>query len=118
MLKWLADENLNNHIVRGWLRRSPLIELARVQDVGLYGANDEAVLDWAATAGRILLTHDAATMVTYACQRIEAGLRMPGLFVVNATASPGQIIEDLILIDQTSSEQEWDSQIWFLPVKS
>jgi hypothetical protein len=36
-LKPLADENFDNTIVRGLLRRNPNIDIVRVQDVGLLG---------------------------------------------------------------------------------
>jgi hypothetical protein len=35
MLRFLADENFNNQIVRGILRRNPDIEIVRVQDIGV-----------------------------------------------------------------------------------
>ncbi|MEI6443356.1 MAG: hypothetical protein WCO29_09595 [Nostocales cyanobacterium ELA583] len=36
-MKPLADENFDNTIVRGLLRRNPNIDIVRVQDVGLLG---------------------------------------------------------------------------------
>ena len=57
MARFLADENFNNQIVRGVLRQSPNIDIVRVQDVDLSGADDPAVLAWAAQEGRIVLTH-------------------------------------------------------------
>ena len=50
MLKLAIDENFNRDIVRGLLRRRPGLDLSRVQDVGLTGANDPTVLEWAAAA--------------------------------------------------------------------
>jgi len=44
-----ADENLNNDIVRGMQRVRADIDLVRIQDVGLSGADDDVVLEWAAT---------------------------------------------------------------------
>jgi hypothetical protein len=44
MLRLAADENFNGDIVRGLLRRNPQVDIVRVQDVGLSGANDPAVL--------------------------------------------------------------------------
>ena len=55
MLKLLADENFDNTILRGLLRRQPDIDIIRVQDTELYGANDPTVLAWAAQENRILL---------------------------------------------------------------
>jgi predicted nuclease of predicted toxin-antitoxin system len=62
MLRFAADENFNNNIIRGLLRRQPELDIVRVQDVGLRGADDPTVLEWAAQEGRILLTHDVATI--------------------------------------------------------
>ena len=47
MLQFLADENFNNQIVRGILRRNSNVDIVRVQDVGLAEADDPTVLEWA-----------------------------------------------------------------------
>ena len=43
MIKFLADENFNNQIVKGVLGKNPDIDMVRVQDVGLKGADDPLV---------------------------------------------------------------------------
>jgi Domain of unknown function (DUF5615) len=48
MLRLAADENLNGDIVRGLLRRNPKLDVVRIQDAGLSGADDPSVLEWAA----------------------------------------------------------------------
>lgn len=53
MLRLAADENFNGDIVRGLLRRNPRVDIVRVQDVGLSGANDPTVLEWAAAENRV-----------------------------------------------------------------
>ena len=45
MLRLAADENFNNDIVRGILRRNESVDIVRIQDVGLSGADDPAVLE-------------------------------------------------------------------------
>ena len=47
MLLLAIDENFNNDIVRGLLRRRPELDLVRIQDAGLSGADDPVVLEWA-----------------------------------------------------------------------
>ena len=37
MLRFAVDENFNNHILHGMLRRKPNLDAVRVQDVGLLG---------------------------------------------------------------------------------
>ncbi|NJL01352.1 MAG: DUF5615 family PIN-like protein [Spirulinaceae cyanobacterium SM2_1_0] len=117
MARFLADENFNNQIVRGILRQAPNIDIVRIQDVDLLGANDATVLERAATAGQIILTHDVATMITFAYQRIQAGLSMPGLFEVNRRVPVGLAIEEIILIAECSLEGEWEGQVIFLPLQ-
>ncbi len=73
MLCLLADENFNNQIMWGILRRRPEIDIVRVQDVGLSETDDRVILEWAAQQGRILLTHDVETMTRYAYDRVQAG---------------------------------------------
>ena len=68
MLLLVSDENFNNDIVRGLLRRDPALDIVRVQDVGLRGEEDPLILEWAAQEGRVVLTHDAATMADFAYQ--------------------------------------------------
>jgi Domain of unknown function (DUF5615) len=117
VFRFLADENFNNQIVRGVLRQSSDIDMVRVQDMGLSGADDPAVLGWAAQEGRIVLTHDVATMVTFAYQRIQSGLSMPGLFEVSRRVPVGLAIEEIILIAECSLEGEWEKQVRFLPLR-
>lgn len=117
MLRFLADENLNNDIVRGLLRRKPEIDLVRVQDVGLSGADDPTVLAWAAQQGRVLLTHDVTTITHYAYQRVQAGQLMPGIFAVVRSLPTGAAIEDLLLLAEYSLEGEWEGQVRYLPLR-
>lgn len=43
MVRFLADENFNNQIVRGIRRQNSNIDMVRVQDVGLSGVDDPTV---------------------------------------------------------------------------
>jgi predicted nuclease of predicted toxin-antitoxin system len=93
MLRFLADEDFDNDIVRGMLRRLPTMDIVRVHDVGLSGALDPRVLEWAAHEGRVLLTHDVSTMTAHAYARASSDLPMPGVFAVSQLAPIGQVIE-------------------------
>ena len=86
MLRLLADENLNNNIVRALQMREPGIDIVRVQDVGLIGHDDPTILAWAAREHRVVITHDAATMTRYAYDRVAAGQPMPGIVAVTVGA--------------------------------
>jgi hypothetical protein len=116
MIRLLADEDFNEHIRHGVLRRNPLVDFARVQDVGLSGAEDPAVLAWAARFGRIVVTHDASTMTRHCYQRVAAGEAIPGVFEVPQSLPIGQAINDLLLLAECSREGEWEGQVRYLPL--
>jgi predicted nuclease of predicted toxin-antitoxin system len=117
MLRLATDEDFNNRILRGLLRRKPDLDIVRVQDAGLTGRGDAEVLEWAAREGRVLLTHDVTTMKRYVDERIVAELPMPRVFEVNQQMSIAQVIEDVLLIAECSLEDEWAGQIIFLPLR-
>ena len=117
MLALAVDENFNNDIVRGALRRRPEMDIARVQDVGLSGADDATVLEWAAQQGRVLFTHDVSTMTGLAFERVLSGKRMPGVFEVSREVPVSLAIEDLLLIAKCSLEGEWEGQVRYLPLR-
>jgi predicted nuclease of predicted toxin-antitoxin system len=115
MLKLLADENFDNTIVRGLFRRNPEIDIVRVQDVGLSGKDDPTVLKWAAQEGRILLTHDVATITHYAYERVRQGQSMPGVIEISTDAPIGRVIEDVLVLVECIQEGELEGQVQYLP---
>ncbi|MBC7227693.1 MAG: DUF5615 family PIN-like protein [Thermoflexales bacterium] len=117
MIKWAVDENFNNDILRALKRRKPDIDIVRVQDVSLSGADDPTVLEWAATEGRVLLTHDLSTITRYAYERVQAGKPMPGVFEVGREVPVRLAVEDILLITECSLENEWEGQVRYLPLR-
>jgi hypothetical protein len=116
MLRLLSDENFSGDIVRGLLLRRPGTDLIRTQDVGLLGADDPRVLAWAAENNRILLSHDRTTMPGYAYARVTAAEPMPGVIIANDRLPIGQVIQELLLIDECSVQEEWKGRVLFLPL--
>ena len=116
MLFLIADENFNNTIVRGLLRIKPNLDVLRVQDVGLFSADDPTVLEWAAKEDRILLTHDVATVTQYAYERVNAGKYMPGVIEVSRKVPLGIAIEDILFIAEACEHGELEGQILYLPM--
>ena len=116
-MRLATDEDFNNRILRGLLRRNPGLDIVRVQDAGLRGRGDAAVLEWAATEGRVLLTHDVTTMKQYVYERITAALPMPGVFELSQDMPIGKAIEEILLVAEYSLDGEWEGQIRFLPLR-
>jgi Domain of unknown function (DUF5615) len=117
MIRLLADENFNNDVVRGLGRRNAQIDILRVQEVGLSEAEDPEVLEWAAEAGRVLLTHDVSTMTHYAYERVRAGKPMPGVFEVGRKVPIGVAIEEILILAECSEAGEWEGQVRYLPLR-
>jgi len=117
MIALAFDENLNNDVVRGLLRRNPALDVVRVQDAGLSSLDDPAVLAWAAAEARVLVSHDVATLTAYAYARVLAGLPMPGLFEAGPSVPIATAIDDLLLIAECSLPGEWEGQVRYLPLK-
>lgn len=116
MLKLAADEDLDNYLLRALLRRKPDLDIVRVQDVGLSSASDEVVLEWAASEGRVLLTHDAQTMTGQAYSRISTGKRMAGVFIVRRNVPMSLVIEHVLLLAEASLPEEWENRVGYLPL--
>jgi predicted nuclease of predicted toxin-antitoxin system len=114
-MRLVADEDFNNRIFRGVLSRLPYLDALRVQDIGLSGATDAELLHWAAVENRVLLTHDAASLIDLANNRVTTGKPMPGVVLVNQTAPIGKVIEQLVIVIECSHEGEWDNRICYLP---
>ena len=116
MVRLLADENFHGDAIDGLLDRRPELDLARVQDVGLSGIDDPAVLAWAAADGRMLLTHDKETVPGFAYARVNAGEPMPGVVVAHGI-TVGDIIDEVLILDAASEQEEWADQVVFLPMR-
>ena len=114
MLRLLSDENLLGPLVRGLMLREPSLDLVRAQDVGLTQTDDRIILEWCAREGRILLTHDYRTMARFAYERAAAGLPMPGVFMIDAGSSVGQLIDEVLLRAIYSDPFEWVDAVHYI----
>jgi hypothetical protein len=115
MLRFLADENFKIDIIDGMRRKNASLDIIRVQDIGLRSRDDGTVLAWAAREGRVLLTHDAATIPPLAYGRVAEGKPMPGVLVIPWIAPIGPMIQELLLFAEGSLPNEWENQVVHLP---
>ena len=117
MLRFLADENLNNNIIRGLALRDRSIDLVRAVEAGIGNTPDPEVLAFAAAQGRIVLSHDVATLAGFAYERVSQGLAMPGVVEVPEWLGVGPAIEDLLLIAGAGVEGEFEGCVIYLPLR-
>ena len=117
MLRLATDSDFNSRLYRALLQRQPDLDLVRVQDVGLRTAQDPEVLAWAASEGRILLSHDRTTMTKFANVRVLAGQPMPGVLIIrNRPDQIGQMVEEILVVALCSAQDEWRDLVAFLPM--
>lgn len=115
-MKFAADENFDNDILRGVLRLNADFDVVRIQDTKVYQADDPTVLEWTAQQKRILLTHDVKTMPKHAYERVVASKPMPGVFVFRDRMPLGAAIEELAITIEASNLDEWQDIIAFFPM--
>ena len=110
-----ADENLDQNIISGVLRREPTIDFLTPQDAGLLGVDDLAVLRSCALEGRVLVTCDVSTMPDHFALFVS---QQPssGVLLVPPGTRVGEVIESLVLIWNSSHAEEWIDRICFLPL--
>jgi hypothetical protein len=116
-LRFATDENFDNRILRGLLRLKPELDVIRIQDTEMVGAADPDLLEWLANEERILLTHDAETMVGFAYERVTNGLTMPGVFEIRDTVPIGIALGELNLIVEASDSDEWKDKVTYIPLR-
>lgn len=114
-IRFLADADLDAEIVRGVRRHEPSIDFKSANDAGLEGILDPEVLELAADAGRILVSHDTSTIPVHFAARLRLGLKSPGVLLALQSADVGRVIEALLIIWSASREDEWIDQIHYLP---
>lgn len=113
--RFLADNDLNESILVGVLRREPSIMFVRVRDVGLGGATDDDVLAYASQMSLCVVSHDVNTMPAAASTMTASGRSFPGLFVIRQSTPLRTAIDSLMLVWSVSGQEEWQDLVVFLP---
>jgi hypothetical protein len=115
-LRFLADHNFNDHILTGLLILDASIDVLRTRDAGLSQTPDELLLEWAAAAGRVILTHDEHTLVGLAYDRVAAGVPMPGVVLVHQWAPIKRAIDDVLYLAQAGAPADFDGRVIHVPL--
>jgi hypothetical protein len=116
-MRFLADENFDNDILRGVLARLPNLDVVRAQDVEVYQAPDPVLLEWAARENRVVLTHDIQTLTKFAYDRVRAGLPMPGVIEVRKSQPMGDLIDGLEFMLDAGIPSDFENQIRYIPLR-
>ncbi len=113
--RFQADADFNQKIIVGVRRREPALDFQTAQQGNVIGRPDLEVLQIAARAGRILVSHDRRSMLAHFARFIETQ-SSPGLILVPQDLDIAAVIDDLILIWAASQSEEWQNHIVFIPL--
>ena len=112
-IRFAVDEDIDERIVRGVLRKNDEIDFLNVKEVGLRNSSGEDVLEWAAQERRILLTHDRNTMHAEAVRRTNQQFLMPGLIIIPQNQQFGLYIDQIIDVFVYDDLDMWTNRIGF-----
>ncbi len=114
-LRFQADADFNESIVRGVLRRDPAINFQTAMAAGLRGLPDTEVLTNATRESRVLMSHDRKTMPRAFGDFIRTR-SSPGLILVSQKTDVLSAIEWLVLIWTVTEAAEWENRIATIPL--
>ena len=114
-IRFQADADLNFDIVKAVRQHEPAIDFASATDSELRGIDDLELLERAAVANRVLVSHDRRTMLSHFRNRLAAGKSSPGLLVVSQDAPIGPVVEAIIALWSVSEPGELCDQAYHLP---
>ena len=114
-IRFQADADFNQHIVRAVRRQVPTVDFLTAHDAGLVGLDDVLVLEKAAQERRVLVSHNRRTMPFHFATFIETKTSV-GVILVSQDLPVRRAAEDLILIWETSEAEEWVNQIGSIPL--
>jgi hypothetical protein len=107
-IRFHLDEHISSHIAEGLRRRK--IEVSTAAETGLTGATDLAHLEFAAAAGRVLVTQDDDFLKLHAQGMTHAGIA----YCQQQSMSIGDMLRRLILIYDLLSPAEIAGRVEFL----
>ena len=109
-IRFQADADLNQVIVSAVARRVPAIDFRTASSAGLAGLDDQEVLALATRDGRVLVTHDRATMPRHFHEFLHSQ-RSSGLIVIPQYLPIREAADDRILIWAATQVEEWTNRI-------
>jgi Domain of unknown function (DUF5615) len=116
MLRLLIDQNFDHDILRGIERRIPSLDYVTAAEMGLTESPDPELLEWAAAERRVILTHDQSTMPDHVAERLSNGQEVFGVIIAPQELPIRVAINELELIIECSSEDEYLNRYLFLPL--
>jgi hypothetical protein len=120
-LRFVLDEHLRGLLWKAIQHHNAAsafpIDVVRVGDPAdlPLGSTDPDILLWAEREGRILISQDRDTMITFFWNHLHAGHRSPGLLLLRSGVSLPIIVFELALISHASDPADLFGLIRYIP---
>ena len=115
-MKWLADENFDNDIIRGLLRHAAGFNLVRAQDMegcgpGRHGPARMGDRSRSRPSDPRLVYHDSRH-----ARAIETGRAFAPIVLVPDELPIRLVIEEILLLDACAADSDWAPGVIYLPL--
>jgi predicted nuclease of predicted toxin-antitoxin system len=107
-IRFHLDEHISDHVAAGLRRRT--IDVTTTAEAGMLSATDVKQLDFSASSGRVLVTHDADFLRLHARGTSHAGIA----YCRQQSISVGEILRRLILMHDLLAPNEMANRVEFL----
>lgn len=107
-IRFHLDEHVAEAVAQGLKRRG--IDATTTVEVGLCGADDRMQLEYAASEGRVFVTHDTDFLRLHSEGMYHCGIA----YCHQGTRSIGQMIVSLTLIGELLDPWEMESRVEYL----
>ena len=117
-IRYLLDENMSHGVRDQLLYHEPTLPVLCIGDdmAPALGTPDPLILDWLEKNDYILISRNRKTMPAHLKEYLDMGKHVPGILLIRRGISIGQLVEDLLLIWETSELKDYQDRIEYLPL--
>lgn len=118
VIKYLLDEHVELLLKKVLKKFSSDMVVWRIGDITAppLGTLDPDILRWCEKSSFLLVTNNRASMPVHLREHLANGRHAPGIFVLNGNMTIGETVNELATIWGASEAEEYQDQLWFLPV--
>jgi hypothetical protein len=113
-IRFQADADLNFDVIRAVRQEEPAVDFASA-NAEFRLLSDPEILERAAVANRVLVSHDRRTMLNHFRNRLAARTSSPGLLIVSQGAAIRPVVESIIVLWAVADPAELRDQVFHLP---
>ena len=106
-IRYVTDEHVPRAVADGLRKRG--VEVITIEEAGLLGADDEEVLSFARTEGRVIVTQDQDFL-----QIAAGGADHPGVAYAPQGRSIGEMVRLLDLLVQVGTAEEIEGKVEYI----